>query len=410
MSSVGSISALVASNIPVTLHALGGIGAITLDDTASPIFPLAVNAIVAEWNDLDEDEIDVATSVLVSAIRRTGSGVALNDTCLAVVPAASKLAITFEVKDALRDKASLRSNQQSAGLAAVAIRWLAHLAVVDDEARPALTDLLTGVARKPLESMSFAVAAAQVAGLSYDQWRDGNAEACLDRLTTTEGEADAWFALGQARLIDALEEGEYDACLVGLRGSIACFDHAANVGEQRPDAVMYCEAMRFIVEWASGATAAMLERHHKAAQNALHEYMLLGRGLRDQPMWLRPRFEAEAAWIDLVRLMESAGEPDQRAWYQPSVAIGALADVYRAANSFRPRRTLSNLTSHAFPDLVAPRLTASFIEHEERLAYVEIWLEQCDDPDAESFAAFVRERTRERVVLPKVRPSGRTRR
>jgi len=51
-------------------------------------------------------------------------------------------------------------------------------------------------------------------------------------------------------------------------------------------------------------------------------------------------------------------------------------------------------------DLVAPRLTAPFVERQDRLAYVIRWLEDVDDPEAEAFANLVRERA-EQVVPPK---------
>jgi hypothetical protein len=406
-----TITDLVERGETVTLDALGSIDHIPDDTTASPLFPYVAHAFVAAWGQLDGNHRGRATALIATAIADCTSGVALNDTCLTVVPAAPDLAITLDVKDALRAKATERADQAAGGVAAIALRWLAHLAVLADEARPALTDVLTGVARAASEPMPFAVVAAQVAGLTYDCWRDSTAVDCLTRLVTTDGDADAWFALGQTRLVDALEADDRDTCVGGLRATLECFDNAANSGEQRPDARMYGHAIRFVTEWAADATADMLDGHRTEAHTALQEYMLGGRGLPDQPMWVRPRYEAETAWIELVQRMHVATDaaPDGDAWYDPAVAIGALADVYRAANSFRPRRATNVPAATAFPDLVAPTLTAPFVEQSQRVSFVERWLRDTDEPDAEAFAQLVRERS-ERVVSPKRRPSGPTRR
>lgn len=407
----GAITDLIQRGEEVTLDALGGLESLPADTTVSPLFPYVARALVAGWDQLDRDRRADATTLITEAIVGCTSGLALSDMCLAIVPGAPDLAITLDLKDALRTRATERTDQAAAGIAAIALRWLAHLAVVADEARPALADVLTGVARTGAETMPFAVAAAQVAGLTYDCWRDRNAVGCLTRLVATDGDADAWFALGQARLVDALEAGDREACIGGLRATLECFDNAANSGEQRADARMYGHAVRFVTEWTSDATAEMLDRHRDAAHRALEEYMLGGRGLPDQPMWIRPRYEAETAWIELVQCMHVATDarPSGDAWYDSAIAIGALADVYRAANSFRPRRATDLPAAAAFPDLVAPTLAAPFLEHAQRVSFVERWLRDSDEPDADAFARLVRERS-EQVVPPKARPSGPTRR
>ena len=406
-----TITDLVERGETVTLAALGGIDNIPDGSSASSLFPYVAHAFVTAWGELDRNHRCRATAIIATAISDCTSGVALNDTCLTVVPAAPDLSITLDVKDALRARATERADQAAGGVAATALRWLAHLAVLADEARPELTDVLTGVARTANEPMPFAVAAAQVAGLTYDCWRDSTAVDCLTRLVTTDGDADAWFALGQARLVDALEANDRDTCVGGLRATLECFDNAANNGEQRPDARMYGHAIRFVTEWAADATPEMLDGHRIDAHTALQEYMLGGKSLPDQPMWVRPRYEVETAWIELVQRMHIATDaaPVGAAWYDSAVAIGALADVYRAANSFRPRRATDVPGATAFPDLVAPTLTAPFVEQSQRISFVERWLRDTDEPDAEAFAQLVRERC-ERVVPPKRRPSGPTRR
>lgn len=382
------ITDFVERDQAVTLQALGGIDGITDDLASSPLFPYVAEALLTAWRDLDATSRDRATALIATAIAGSTSGLALNDTCSAVVPISAELSITLSVKDALRVRANVRGDQAAGGVAAIAIRWLAHLAVLADEARPALTDVLTGVARTATEPMPFAIAAAQVAGLTYDLWRDATAVDCLNRLLTTDGDADAWFALGQARLVDALEANDRDSCIGGLRETLVCFDNAANNGEQRPDARMYGHAIRFVTEWSADATAQMLVGHHAQAHAALQEYMLGGKGLADQPMWARPRYEAETAWIELVQHMRAAidASPDGDAWYDSAAVIGALADVYRAANSFRPGRWTDQLQATAFPDLVAPVLTAPFVEHIERVSFVRRWLRETDDPHAAAFA------------------------
>lgn len=406
-----AIHELVRNDQRVTLDALGGLEAIDAEQASSPMFPYVVSALLTAWDSLDSDQRDSARGLITHAISDTPSGLTLSDICQVVVPAAVDLDIAVEIKASLRDRVRGRDDQRSGALAAIALRWLVHLAVITDTARGAIVDALSEVALKPGEPPPFATVAAQVAGVVYDHWRDTVATECLTRLTDTSSDADAWFALGQARLLDALDAAERDSCLAGLGATLECFDYAAANGEQRSDAVMYANAVRFVTSWANGASAEMLADYYRNARQALHDYMLYGLGLPDQPVWLRPRYEAETAWIELVKTMERVadqGPPDLR-WYDAATAIGALAEVYRAANSFHPARTDAAPFADGLTDLVAPQLSAPFVKAAERLGYIGRWLEEVDDPEAEAFAELVRERA-EQVVLPKARPSGGTRR
>jgi hypothetical protein len=193
--------------------------------------------------------------------------------------------------------------------------------------------------------------------------------------------------------------------------TLECFDFAAENGEQRPDAVMYANAIRFVLGWTASAPAAMLADHYERARDALGQYLMLGYGLPEQPEWTRPRYAAEAAWMGLIAAMEQVAEREsgESPWYDAGIAIGALADVYRIANTLSPARSTDASTADALPDVIAPQLVAPFVEHVERLAYLSRWLRESDVPEAENFATFIRERV-EQVVLPKVRPPGRIRR
>ena len=374
------VADLVTRGEDITVEALGGMGQLTTEVTNSPLFPYIAHAIIADWAQLREAERSAATALVTEAIGEGLGGLALGDTCGAVVPVAPALLISIDIKDALRTRIAARSDVESASVAAIALRWLAHLAVLTEEARPALVDVLTAVARGP-EPMPFAVAAAQVAGLAYDHWRDDNARQCMWRLVESDADADAWFALGQSRLIDALEATDREACMAGLHTTLECFDNAANTGEQRPDAVMYGHAVRFVTAWASNATVDMLAANYEGAHAALQEYMLHGLGLAEQPMWIRPRYETETAWIELVRTMHASVEAgsDGPSWCELAVVIGALADVYRVANSLRPRCATDEATAPAFPDLVAPTVTAPVVEDARCIAFVNMWLRESDE-------------------------------
>ncbi len=404
-----TIDRLVRAEEPVTLEALGGIQAITDDDLTSPLFPYAAEAIAAAWSSLDASERVLAVSRLVGALSGLRSGVAFTDVASVVVPNASAFGGVGLVKEALRTRSLDRADEQGAALAATALRWLAHLALLAPEARHSLLDVLSGVARgHKAEPMPFAAVAAQVAAVAYDHWRDVGARECLDRLTGSGGEADAWFGLGQARLVDALEAGDRDSMRSGLRDSLGCFSHASATGEDRPDAAVYLHAIRFVTEWADHALPEMLQAHLGAAEEALREYLLLGYHLPDQPQWLRPRFAAEAAWIDLVHRMRVAlmGEVPG-AWYQPGQVLGALADVYTSANSLHLARTVADGKPSILGDLVAPRLVAPVVEQHEGLALVDRWVQEVEDPAAEAFRALLRA---QEVMPPKHRPPALIRR
>lgn len=406
------ISELITDNQPITIAALGGMSTLSADYAASALFPYVAYAIVTDWHSHTDEEKTVARQLIDLAIRTTASGLALSDICRVVVPAATSLGFASTVKAALRDRARQRDDQLAAGIASIALRWLTNLAVVDDSARGALVDALSEVSLDSAEPQPFTIVAAQVAGVTYDIWRDPAATACLTRLIDVDSRSpDAWFALGQARLVDALGARDREACLQGLTMTLECFDFAAENGEQRPDAVMYANAVRFVLGWAVRAPAAMLADHYQRAREALGQYVMLGYGLPQQPEWTRPRYAAETAWMDLIAAMEQVAdrETGESPWYDAGIAIGALADVYRIANTLSPARSTDSSTADALSDLIAPQLVAPFVEHVERFAYLSRWLGESDVPGAEDFAAFVREGV-EQVVLPKVRGLGRIRR
>lgn len=409
MSLENLIENLVARSMPITVEALGGIQGLT-DSSESPLFPYVATALIRDWDSFDGPERGSAVALVSTAVASGLGGLALAETCQVIVPAAPDLTLTIPIRDALRVRVSDRVDDPDAATAGLALRWLAYLAVLSDAARPALLDALTTVGHER-EPLPFAVPAAQVAALAYDHWRDNVARDCIGRLVNTSGEADAWFSLGQVQLLDSLEATDRASCIAGLGATVEYFDAAAGVGEQRPDARLFGHAVRFAIAWASDASKEMLFQDYEAAHLAFGEYVLHGRGLEDQPMWLRPRYETETAWIELLQTMNAAADsaPDGTSWYEPAVAIGALADVYRSANSFRPRRTATAGTAHGFADLVAPTIAAPFVEDARRAALVERWLADTAHPEAQGFAEVVWERVGG-VVSPKPPPPGSTRR
>jgi hypothetical protein len=404
-----TIDRLVKAGEPVTLAALGGMQAITVDDTTSPMFPYVAEAIAEGWDQLGAEERVLAARRIAEALRGLASGVALDDVAKAVVPSAERLGIVREVKDALRARATDRVDERTGAMAATALRWLTHLAITAPEARHALLDVLTGVATdQKAESMPFAVAASQMSSVAHDHWRETSAKECLERLTDGDAEADAWFGLGQALLADALDCEDRDSMVAGLREAHRCFANAVATGEERPDAAIYVNTLRFLALWADRAPAEMLQPHLDAAEQALQEYLLLGYRLPDQPMWLRPRFEAETAWIDLVHRMRAAlaGETSD-AWLHAVPVLDALADAYRAANALRPLRTVVDQPSPSFGDLLVPRLSAPLVEHQARLALLDRWVRESDALEAGAFRDLIRTQA---AMPPKARPPGLIRR
>lgn len=418
------IADLVGRDQPVTLAAIGGIDTVPESWAGNVMFPYVADAAVAAWGMLSDNQHVYASGLFRAAITNTDSALALNDTCRAVVPAAADLGIAIRIKDALCGRVTVRSTQSEGALAAVSIRWLAHLAVTTHTARPALLDLLASVALNPgePEPMPFATAAAQVAGLAHDFWRERIARECLERLISTDAVADAWFGLGQACLVNAFEANSRPAVMEGLREALKCFNNANSSGEDRPDAKLYTHIIRFVTELTNNAPAEMLEQHVHRAESALREYMLGGRRLPEQPMWLYPRYTVESAWSVAVRRLHNAIQQKSStdSWYQPAIVISALAEAYIAANSLCPSRydPTSTETAEALPGLVAPQLTAPFLEHAERLAFVERWLSETDSPDSEVFARLVNEAakkldedsTEPQAASPKKDPPGNARR
>ena len=422
---ISTIAELVSTNQPVTLAAIGGIDAIPRSMATSPMFPYVANALVTEWISFSSSQREVASELIEVAIKNADSGLALNDTCQAIVPAVADLGIEFRVKEALRIKAVVRKTSAQGALAAIAIRWLTHLAAIAPTVRPALLDVLSGIAldSKDPEPTEFAPTAAQIAGIAHDFWRDQIAADCLVRLTNSNADSDSWFGLGQARLVHAFEADSSETLIAGLMDALECFDNATIVGEDRPDAMLYVHIIRFVREFVNRAPTEMLEKHVQEAEFALRQYILGSTGLPDQPMWYRPTFAAENAWIIAVNRIHHANKRAtcNNAWYEPAILIGALSEAYVAANTLSPLRYDSSgtVSSEAFVDLMTPRLTAPFLEDLEKLEFVREWVAESDSPNAEAFEAFVRLAIQDQSrrgssgleeVPPNQRPPGHTRR
>lgn len=400
------VAALARSGGNVTLEQLGGLEDIPAESTTSPIFPLVADAIVQAYSSGGRMP-DKAAELVVDAVANANSGVALADICASVVPVAPAAGIATRLKEALRVRTIPRATSAEAGMAALALQALCHLAVLDDSARPALLDVLTAVASGDAEDSAFAVAAARVAGVAFDHWRDPTAVQCLERLTDTEAEADAWFALGHARLVEALQHTHTGDIAAGVRDAIEPFARAVEQGEDRADARMYLGVVLFVSAWAEGSPAAELQQHLDRAGEALTAFWFEGLGLPERYGWYRPRFEAEVRWLDVLRLMRSVALAEDRdAWYRPPMVLGALAEALEAARTLRPARTARlDQPSHA-DELVEPRLATPFLREVAFLGWLDQWLRENPGPTADRLDAAIRRRLEGSVTRGKAPAEG----
>jgi hypothetical protein len=332
--------------------------------------------------------------LLCHATGAATSGVALRLLTDVVVPAAGALGATDRLKVSLRQRVDDRADEQRSTLAAIALKALCHLSLLEDSARFLLFDAL-GTIGTDAEHETFATAAAWVAGVSFDRWRERAASECLERLTTGEGEAEASFWLGQALLVGALELHDADSIRTAMRGTLEHFDRAAAMGEDRPDAALYGATVRFIADYSVGADKTHLAKHLDRATTACHRYLIDGIGLPDLPAWMRPRYDAEARWVELLQQLHAATEAEDRdAWFCAPRLIDGLADAYIAAHTFTPTR--SYLSSEAgvsgVVDTVIPRIASPFLDDIVPLAYLDHWLDQTDHSDAAVFREAVNAR------------------
>lgn len=384
----------LSSTGAVDLDALGGVPAIPEDAAGSPLLPDVAEAIVTAFTALDENDQQKAVRLLCHATGAATSGVALRLLTDVVVPAAGALGATDRLKVSLRQRVDDRADEQRSTIAAIALKALCHLSLLEDSARFLLFDAL-GTIGTDAEHETFATAAAWVAGVSFDRWRERAASECLERLTTGEGEAEASFWLGQALLVGALELHDADSIRTAMRGTLEHFDRAAAMGEDRPDAALYGATVRFIADYSVGADKAHLAKHLDRATTACHRYLIDGIGLPDLPAWMRPRYDAEARWVELLQLLHVATEAEDRdAWFGAPRLIDGLADAYIAAHTLTPTR--SYLSSEAgvsgVVDTVIPRIASPFLDDIVPLAYLDHWLDQTDHSDAAVFREAVNAR------------------
>jgi hypothetical protein len=393
----------------LTLDALGGIDSIPPDAVASEMFPEVVGLLITGWADFDGEDRTKATALVVGAVNSAPTATALISTCAAVVPEAETLGVVAPIKDALRARAEKRPDVASAAFAATALRWLTHLAIVADTPRHALLDILGSVTNT--ETPEFSAAAARAATVAYDFWHDTAAYECLDRLTTSDARDDAWYGLGHAAIRNALEAEDADTIVTHLREALEPFQQAVSTGEQRADAAIYRDVIRFVTGWAAHAPAEQLADIRAAAAAHLNEYMLGGLGLPEEAGWLRPRYAVETSWLELLNQMDAtitAG--DDASWLEPVPLMDGLANLFRAANAFTVERTNPNGEPTAIIDLVAPAVAAPFIEDQHRLALIARWADDTEDPSGEALRDLVQQQLAGVSTPGKPRPSGRSRR
>lgn len=399
---------LVTNEVPVTVAGLGVIAEIPVSAAVFPLFPIAVAAFVREWSDLDADA-RAAVAALISEAVRSGSAASVAEICSEVVPDAEAFGLVQPLKAALRDRVGTRNDASAAAAASIALRWLTHLAVLAQSPRHALHDTLEAVTEH--ESVEFSVAAAQCATVAHDFWGDDSSRNCLDLLTRSSASDDAWFGLGQASIRDALEKSDRDQVIDGLRAALVPFEQAGSAGEERADAAVYVDIIRFVTGWSVQTTPTDLQEIRTSAAGHLNEYMLGGLGLADQPVWLRSRFAVESSWLDLLDRMDATIDAgDDASWLTAAGVLDSLADLYRAAASFVVTRTDPTGDTPSVVDLVAPQIADPFIKDTRRLAIVARWADESDHPDASTLRDLVDQRAQEAPTPGKHWPSGRSRR
>lgn len=389
---------IVRGGADLTLDDVGGLDGVPLDAAMSPTFAYVAAAIV-DAHRSGAALPRAAVELIVKAVADTPSGLALGDTCVTVVPVASSVGITPLLKEALRNRTAARSTAAEAAMAGIALQALCHLAVLDDSARPGLLDVIAGVAVTNHEEVAFAVAAARVASIAFDHWRDPTAVRCLERLTESEAEGDAWFGLGHVRLAEALDRVNVSEITAALHESVEPFARAVHQGEDRPDARMYLAVVQFLSSWSVGAPADELTRHLDGATEGLKEFWFGGFGLGERYGWYRPRFDAEVRWIDLLRIMRVvAAAADRDQWYQPPLVITALAEALEAARTLQPAATALVERQTGLADFIEPRLAAPFLENIAQLAWLDRWLAENPGLAGERLNEAVRQRAEEHAT------------
>ncbi len=403
-----AVATQLSSSGTVDLDALGGVPAIPADAVTSPLIPDVAEAIVAAFTSLEQDDQQRAVRLLCEAMGALSSGLAFRLLTDLVVPAARALGATGDLKVALRQRVDDRGDEPHSALASIALEALCHLSLLEDGARFLLFDALGTIGADP-EHEVFATAASWVAGVTFDRWREPAASECLERLATGDGEADASFWFGQTLLVNALELGDIDSIRTAMRGTLEHFDRAAAMGEDRADAVLYGATVRFITDYTAGTDKARLAEHLEKATMACHQYLIDGIGLPELPEWMRPRYDAEARWIELIQRLQAATEAEDRdAWFGAPQLIDGLADAYVAAHTLTPTRSYlpPQGACRGIVDTVIPRIASPFLDDIVPLAYLDRWLDETEHPEAAAFRSAVTSRVLEGANRGKAPAAG----
>lgn len=328
----------------------------------SRVFGDVVEALLADWSDLDDPE--AITKFIVAGLRTNSDRHVLVhalDVLLVSPPPNLRPIISALHLRALDDAGDPLSRiEASAGLTRFAL------------ADHSLERFASGaiLMQEDVESWYPASMLCRLAALMFEQFGDADALGLLERLAKRdEIAAEATFQRGMSELVLSLTSGSVEALLGSLRAASNWLRQAENADAERRDTRVYrllAETLLLVVE-ATAPSSETVEELREA---------VIVRQLWDRPRpgaeWLIPAPEAELEWIPLV---EGMGQIVQQG-ISIADAGTVLADAARVLKAVRSVRVCKG----GREQIVPPTIGSHFLTERGRLGYLNRWVKQSPEP------------------------------
>ncbi|MDC0714206.1 hypothetical protein POL68_37430 [Stigmatella sp. ncwal1] len=329
MSILQLIHDAVTSGRTPTLDEFGGLQAILKEGDVLVTEPV-LDVLVSFAAELRGQDVAALDDLVLRGFQQGKSATCLRDAASRLLQLPSVLArVSKDLQRTLYARVEDRGTRKTALLAAYALEALFRMALAG--AAPKHRPLALMADFHAGEDALFASRAAKLAGAAFHVWREDDLVEALERLSqVAEAEDEAAFELGLVALSRALSSAEKVTAQNLLDVARVHFDRAFSIGGGREDALAYRATIDLLQGFSDGKPHDELAAPLTELESAVTRRMFW-LDVTDVPSWLRPRFDRDAQWLELVRAAKAAAENLTRpSWLNASRVMEQVLRVYDA--------------------------------------------------------------------------------
>ena len=305
-------------------------------------------------------------AVILKIIEQNPYPIVISATILQIKNLALPAASWRQLQRALLARASQRDTPLSADMASECLGGAFLLASAGRLSQLAVLSHLEEI--QAGEDPRYLRRAARIAGLAWAWRRTPEMQTVLERLANDEEAGDqALFELGLLYLDNALEAADKETLIEKLTLSAETFQSALRHNPDLIQAEAFGATLLAVALFCTEAPADDVELQLATARRAFDDRMTL----LDQVSlrsWLRPRYELELAWRQLVvSLSGLAPALNERSW------LRAVPILQRIASARRAMVGGASIEGEAIRRALTARFVDSFLAREGLRAHLEAW-------------------------------------